>query len=122
MFDATRDDFGARAREQLGEAMEHAAQAAEAPAVAAATGFMTPFAMMAEADMFLRKSRGLAMRWGADLAKCRSPHEMIDVNARYGERAMAMGYSEMWRVLERSALWGRACAAPRSLALRDRNR
>lgn len=89
------------------------------PAVAAATSMMTPFAIMAETADFMRRSRALGMKWGGELAKCRSAQEMIEVNARNGERAMALGYTEAWRVLERSAMWGRAVAAPGSFALRD---
>lgn len=120
MLDATtRAEFRSEDQDQLEQVAERAARAVEEPAVVAATGFMTPFAMAAEASMFMRKSRGLAMRWSADLLKCRTPQDVIAVNARHGERALSMGYAEMWRVLERSALWGRAAAAPQSFKLRD---
>lgn len=120
MLDATsRAEFRSEDHGQFEHAAERAARAVEEPAVVAATGFMTPFAMAAEAAMFMRKSRGLAMRWGADLAKCKTPQDVINVNARNGERMLAMGYAEMFRVVERSALWGRASVAPQSFKLRD---
>ena len=91
----------------------------EDAAVAATTGFMTPFAMVSEASMFWRKARGLAVRWGQDAARCRSMPELIELNARFGERAMALGYSGMWRVMERSAMLARQSVAPRSYAMRN---
>lgn len=91
----------------------------EAPAVMAAAGFMTPFAVAAEATMFWRRARGLSMCWMGALSRCRTPQDLIETNAHYGEKALALGYSETFRVLERGALMGRQAAAPGSLALRD---
>ena len=91
----------------------------ETPRVAFASTFFAPFAAMTEAQMFWRKSAGLMHRWNSDLAKCRSAAELIDINARYGEKAMALGYSEAWRVIERSAWLGRSAVAPESFKLRD---
>ena len=91
----------------------------ETPAVMAATGFMTPFAMAAEATMFWRRARGLSMCWMEALGRCRTPQDLIDTNAHFGEKALALGYGEGFRVLERGALMGRQAAAPGSLALRD---
>lgn len=117
-----RHGDGVRRDEQdaLREATENATRMVEEPAVAAAAGFMSPFAFASEYGMFMRKSRALGMRWGADLAKCRSMQDVINVNAHHGERALSMGYAEWWRAFERSALWGRASVAPQSLKKRDR--
>lgn len=91
----------------------------EAPSVAMATGFFAPFAALQEAQSFWRKSAGLSRRWSEELLKCRTPTEVIDVNRRFGEKAMAVGFSEVWRVAERSALMGRRAVAPSSFRLRD---
>ena len=114
MLDVTAEHHDSEADAPLG----HSAMI-EAPSVFLAAGAFTPWAMMAEARMFWRKSLGLAHRWSSDLAKCRTASEAIEVNAKYGEKAMALGYSECWRVAERSALLGRRAVAPESLKLRD---
>jgi hypothetical protein len=103
----------------FGTAVPTPAAAMEAPAVMAAAGFMTPFAMAAEATMLWRRSRCLSMRWMEALSKCRTPQDVIETNARFGEKALALGFSESFRVFERGAMMGRQAAAPASLALRD---
>ncbi len=102
------------------EAAAHHAMV-ETPTVYMATGFFAPFAAMQEAQMLWRRSLGLSRRWAESLMKCRSAPEMIEVNAKFGEKAMAIGYSEAWRIVERSALMGRRAVAPSSLRLRDAN-
>lgn len=91
----------------------------EAPSVAFATGFFAPLAAMQEAQMFWRRSMGLSRRWAESLAKCRTAPEVIEVNAKFGERMLAFGHSEAWRIAERSALMGRRAVAPSSLQLRS---
>lgn len=119
---ASRKAAQAAAQKAVNDAFSSAAtpaKAFEGPAVAAAAGFMTPFAVAAEATMFWRRSRGLSLCWMRALAKCKSPQDVIETNARYGEKAMALGFGETFRVFERSAMMGRQAAAPASLALRD---
>ncbi len=91
----------------------------ETPAVMAATGFMAPFAMAEEATMFWRRARCLSVNWMEALGRCRTPQDLIDTNAHFGEKALTLGYDEGFRVLERGALMGRQAAAPGSLVLRD---
>ncbi|MCI4664069.1 MAG: hypothetical protein MRY74_05040 [Neomegalonema sp.] len=91
----------------------------ETPGVFWAASMCAPFAAMQEAQMLWRKNYGLARRWSESLWACRSAPEIIETNARYGERALAIAYSEGWRIVERSALMGRQAVAPASLKLRD---
>lgn len=100
------------------ESAAHSAMV-EQPTVYMASGFFAPFAAMQEAQSFWRKSYGLSRRWAESLMKCRTAPEVIETNAKFGERAMTLCYSECWRVAERSALMGRQAVAPGSLALRD---
>lgn len=90
----------------------------ETPGIFMATSFFAPLAAAAETHMFWRKSFGLAKRWRDDLEKCRSAPELIEVNAKFGERALALSYSKFWRIAENSALLGRRAVAPESMRLR----
>ncbi|MEL6980152.1 MAG: hypothetical protein AAGM38_15920 [Pseudomonadota bacterium] len=86
--------------------------------VMAASMMMAPFAMARANMQSIRKARALAAQWGEELARTRSMDAAIDVNRRYGEKAIALGAGEMWRVLEHSVTMGRASAAPESLSFK----
>lgn len=95
------------------------AQMVEGPMVAAASMMMAPYAFASEAVMAARRARGLSFAWMHALSRCKSPQDVIDVNARYGERALALGFGEGMRAFERGAMMGRRAVAPGSIALRD---
>lgn len=116
MLDVTTA-YDHQTEDELEAAAHHAM--VETPSVAFASGFFAPLAMMQESQMFMRRSAALSRRWAESLLQCRSAPEMIETNARFGEKALAMGFSECWRIAERSALMGRRAVARRSLELRD---
>lgn len=80
--------------------------------VMAASMMMAPMAMAKANMQAVRRARALAAQWGEEIVKTRSVDAMIDVNRRYGERAIALGAGEMWRLLENSVAMGRASTKP----------
>lgn len=91
----------------------------EAQRAMAATMMMAPFAMAQSSASAIRRGRALIKHWGEEAMHCRSLGALIDVNRRYGERAMAMAANESMRMFEQGAQLGRAAATPpSSLSLR----
>lgn len=93
--------------------------AMQSSAVFAASMMMAPFAMAQASALAARRGRALARVWGESAMRCRNANELIDVNRRFGERAIALGAGEIMRVMERSAWLGRAAVSPESFRLRD---
>lgn len=91
----------------------------ESQRVLAASMMMAPFAAAQASALAMRKTRALAKNWRDAAARCKTMQELIEVNRAYGERAISLGAGEMWRLVERSTLMGRAAMAPQSMALRN---
>lgn len=89
-------------------------------AVAMAASWMAPFAVASEMTAQARRVRGLSLRWSQALTRCRTMNEVVETNARFGEEAIAIGYSGAWRVLERSTVLARRSVSPRAFAERNR--
>ncbi|MEM9726217.1 MAG: hypothetical protein AAF909_12270 [Pseudomonadota bacterium] len=73
----------------------------------AAAAAMAPFAAMQSASVAIRRARALQKGWREAASRCKSAQELIDVNRKYGEKALSAGAGEAWRVLERSLELGR---------------
>lgn len=72
---------------------------------------MTPFAAAQTASLAMRRARALQKGWREAASRCKSARDLIDVNRRYGEKAISAGATEGWRILERSLELGKVAAS-----------